>query len=134
MLAVLNGNVIGLHREAIGPLRLCDLNLEVGTARAPTVEELRLILSLLPASCRVIRPRKALAADCARREGAHTALAGTAASDAACEVTTSSRSATGAGGPEGERAPDAESDSTELRREGQHAYACERTCVPRVIV
>ena len=58
MLGACNGNVIGLHREAVGPLRLADLAIPVGTARPPTAAELQLILSLLSASCRVAKKRR----------------------------------------------------------------------------
>ena len=53
MLGACNGNVVGLHREALGPLRLSELNIPCGTARAPSAEELQLIRSLLPQSHRV---------------------------------------------------------------------------------
>lgn len=58
MLGACNGNVVGLHREAVGPLRLSDLDIPVGMARSPTAAELQLILTLLPASCRVAKVHK----------------------------------------------------------------------------
>lgn len=56
MLAQCNGNVVRLHREAIGPLVLSELSTPIptGSARAPDADEMRLILALLqrPGTCR----------------------------------------------------------------------------------
>ena len=57
MLAACNGNVARLHREAIGPLRLAELDIPVGTARSPTRSEMQVILSLLPTNCRDAKAR-----------------------------------------------------------------------------
>merc|ERR1712166_430465 len=58
MLAACNGNVARLHREAIGPLRLAELDIPVGTARCPTRSEMQVILSLLPSNCRDSKARR----------------------------------------------------------------------------
>ena len=58
MLGACDGNVTRLHREAIGPLRLADLDIPVGTARAPSEEELRVILSMVPSACRTAQARR----------------------------------------------------------------------------
>ena len=50
MLGACDGHVVKLHREAIGPLRLSELRIAQGTARVPNEQELKLILSMLPAS------------------------------------------------------------------------------------
>mmetsp|Transcript_30853 Transcript_30853/g.70803 ORF Transcript_30853/g.70803 Transcript_30853/m.70803 type:complete len:267 (-) Transcript_30853:43-843(-) len=69
MLAACDGYVIGLHREAVGPLKLGKLNIPVGTARAPSSAEMLAILSMLNSSCRVATARKACVAT-RRREAA----------------------------------------------------------------
>ena len=63
VLACVGGNIVRLHREAVGPLRLSELDppIPAGTARAVTASERAVILGLLPVACRSAHARRALA-------------------------------------------------------------------------
>ncbi|GIQ85152.1 hypothetical protein KIPB_006780 [Kipferlia bialata] len=60
VLGACNGCVVRLHREAIGPLRLSELEIgiPVGTARPPTPSELQVILGMMPIGCRSAGARR----------------------------------------------------------------------------